>query len=84
VLYLQHGLLDSSLGWVSSGVVGSQAFAAYDQGYDVFLGNFRGLASREHVNKHISAQRCAVQFNFSVVTSSLAVYSFCCWCSIGV
>ncbi|CAK9234233.1 unnamed protein product [Sphagnum troendelagicum] len=57
VLYLQHGLLDSSLGWVSSGVVGSQAFAAYDQGYDVFLGNFRGLASREHVNKHISAQR---------------------------
>jgi pimeloyl-ACP methyl ester carboxylesterase len=61
VLYLQHGLLDSSLGWVSSGVVGSQAFAAYDQGYDVFLGNFRGLASREHVDKHISAQRCAVQ-----------------------
>jgi len=57
VLYLQHGLLDSSLGWVSSGVVGSQAFAAYDQGYDVFLGNFRGLASREHVDKHISAQR---------------------------
>jgi hypothetical protein len=39
----------------------------YFAGYDVFLGNFRGLASREHVNKHISAQRCAVQFNFSVV-----------------
>lgn len=57
VLYLQHGLLDSSLGWVSNGVVGSQAFAAHDQGYDVFLGNFRGLASREHVDKNISAQR---------------------------
>ncbi|KAG0555360.1 hypothetical protein KC19_12G163800 [Ceratodon purpureus] len=55
-LYLQHGLLDSSLGWVSNGVVGSQAFAAYDQGYDVFLGNFRGLASREHVNRSISAR----------------------------
>ncbi|KAL2635488.1 hypothetical protein R1flu_006967 [Riccia fluitans] len=57
VVYLQHGILDSSLGWVSNGVVGSQAFAAYDQGYDVFLGNFRGLVSREHVNKHISSQR---------------------------
>ncbi|BBN05774.1 lysosomal acid lipase/cholesteryl ester hydrolase [Marchantia polymorpha subsp. ruderalis] len=57
VLYLQHGILDSSLGWVSNGVVGSQAFAAYDQGYDVFLGNFRGLVSREHVNKNISSQR---------------------------
>ena len=31
VVLLQHGLLDSSLGWVSNGVVGSQAFAAYDQ-----------------------------------------------------
>uniref|UniRef100_A0A7I4ED24 Partial AB-hydrolase lipase domain-containing protein n=1 Tax=Physcomitrium patens TaxID=3218 RepID=A0A7I4ED24_PHYPA len=57
VLYLQHGILDSSLGWVSNGVVGSQAFAAYDQGYDVFLGNFRGLASREHVDPNISARR---------------------------
>lgn len=57
VLYLQHGLLDSSLGWVSNGVVGSQAFAAHDQGYDVFLGNFRGLASQEHVDKSISSRR---------------------------
>lgn len=56
VLYLQHGMLDSSLGWVSNGVVGSQAFAAYDQGYDVFLGNLRGLASREHVNPNMSAR----------------------------
>ncbi|EFJ12557.1 hypothetical protein SELMODRAFT_123829, partial [Selaginella moellendorffii] len=57
VVYLQHGMFDSSLGWVSNGVVGSQAFAAYDHGYDVFLGNFRGLVSREHVNKHISSER---------------------------
>ncbi|KAG0621286.1 hypothetical protein M758_3G008100 [Ceratodon purpureus] len=57
VLYLQHGLLDSSLGWVSNGVVGSQAFAAFDQGYDVFLGNLRGLVSREHVDPNISARR---------------------------
>ncbi|KAG5041690.1 hypothetical protein AAZX31_05G217500 [Glycine max] len=55
-VYLQHGVFDSSMGWVSNGVVGSPAFAAYDQGYDVFLGNFRGLISREHVNKNISSR----------------------------
>eukprot|EP00249_Psilotum_nudum_P016178 c25698_g1_i1 orf=197-2302(+) len=57
VLYMQHGLLGSSLCWVSNGVVGSEAFAAYDQGYDVFLGNFRGFASREHTDEHISKKR---------------------------
>ncbi|CAI0450646.1 unnamed protein product [Linum tenue] len=56
-VYLQHGVLDSSMGWVSNGVVGSPAFAAYDQGFDVFLGNFRGLVSREHVNKKISSHK---------------------------
>ncbi|KEH27074.1 gastric triacylglycerol lipase isoform X2 [Medicago truncatula] len=56
-LFLQHGVFDSSMGWVSNGVVGSPAFAAYDQGYDVYLGNFRGLVSREHVNKNISSRQ---------------------------
>ncbi|XP_062116967.1 uncharacterized protein LOC133830881 isoform X2 [Humulus lupulus] len=56
-VYLQHGILDSSMGWVSNGVVGSPAFAAFDQGYDVFLGNFRGLVSREHVDKNISLRQ---------------------------
>ncbi|XAR63892.1 Triacylglycerol lipase [Bertholletia excelsa] len=57
VVYLQHGILDSSMGWVSNGVVGSPAFAAFDQGYDVFLGNFRGLVSREHIDKNISSKQ---------------------------
>ncbi|CAN4086732.1 unnamed protein product [Withania somnifera] len=57
VVYLQHGVFDSSMGWVSNGVVGSPAFAAYDQGYDVFLGNFRGLVSRGHVDKNISSRQ---------------------------
>ncbi|XP_042015836.1 uncharacterized protein LOC121763818 isoform X1 [Salvia splendens] len=57
VVYLQHGILDSSMGWVSNGVVGSPAFAAFDQGYDVFLGNFRGLVSREHINTKISSRQ---------------------------
>ncbi|XP_021292080.1 lipase member N-like isoform X2 [Herrania umbratica] len=56
-VYLQHGVLDSSMGWVSNGIVGSPAFAAFDQGYDVFLGNFRGLVSREHVDKNISSRQ---------------------------
>ncbi|XP_010695732.2 uncharacterized protein LOC104908335 isoform X1 [Beta vulgaris subsp. vulgaris] len=56
-VYLQHGVLDSSMGWVCNGVVGSPAFAAFDQGYDVFLGNFRGLVSREHVDRNISSRQ---------------------------
>lgn len=56
-VYLQHGILDSSMGWVSNGIVGSPAFAAYDQGFDVFLGNFRGLVSREHVDKKITSRQ---------------------------
>ncbi|XP_078153224.1 uncharacterized protein LOC144548438 [Carex rostrata] len=56
VVFLQHGILDSSMGWISNGVVGSPAFAAHDQGYDVFLGNLRGLVSREHVDKNISSR----------------------------
>jgi pimeloyl-ACP methyl ester carboxylesterase len=55
-VYLQHGVFDSSMGWVSNGIVGSPAFAAYDQGYDVYLGNFRGLVSRDHINKNISSR----------------------------
>nr|GEX01985.1 AB-hydrolase lipase domain, alpha/beta hydrolase fold protein [Tanacetum cinerariifolium] len=56
-VYLQHGVFDSSMCWVSNGIVGSPAFAAYDHGYDVFLGNFRGLVSREHVDKRISSRQ---------------------------
>lgn len=29
----------------------------YFTGYDVFLGNFRGLVSREHIEKKISSQK---------------------------
>ena len=36
-----HGILDTSLGWVANGVAGSNAFAAYDDGFDVWLGNSR-------------------------------------------
>lgn len=41
VVFFQHGVLDTSLGWVSRTTGGSVAFAAYDDGYDVWLGNTR-------------------------------------------
>ncbi|XP_051115761.1 uncharacterized protein LOC127240936 isoform X2 [Andrographis paniculata] len=63
VVFLQHGILDSSMGWVSNGVIGSPAFAAFDQGYDVYLGNFRGLVSREHINKNMSSRQ---YWNYSI------------------
>jgi hypothetical protein len=43
-----HGILDTSMGWVSNGVTGSQAFAAFDQGFDVWLGNSRANPPRVH------------------------------------
>ncbi|KAK2080877.1 hypothetical protein QBZ16_000731 [Prototheca wickerhamii] len=46
VVLFVHGVLDTSLGWVANGAVGSQAFAAYDAGYDVWLGNSRSNAPR--------------------------------------
>ncbi len=46
VVFFMHGILDTSLTWVSSGVTGSQAFAAWDQGFDVWLGNSRSNPPR--------------------------------------
>ncbi|KAL4539401.1 hypothetical protein Ndes2437B_g02221 [Nannochloris sp. 'desiccata'] len=50
VVFFMHGILDTSLGWVSNGTQGSQAFAAYDRGADVFLGNCRANPPRAHVD----------------------------------
>lgn len=35
------GVLDTSLTWVAGGITGSQAFAAWDRGFDVWLGSSR-------------------------------------------
>lgn len=43
-----HGVLDTSLGWVSNGSTGSQAFAASELGFDVWLGNSRANPPRAH------------------------------------
>eukprot|EP00887_Chlorella_sp_A99_P006357 scaffold3.g6357.t1 len=51
VAFFQHGVLDTSLGWVANGSVGSSAFAAYDSGFDVWLANSRANAPRLHTDK---------------------------------
>ncbi len=49
VVFFQHGVLDTSLSWVCNGPGGSQAFAAYDAGADVWLGNCRSNPPRKLV-----------------------------------
>eukprot|EP00775_Hariotina_reticulata_P003459 gene3459-3730_t len=63
VAFFQHGILDTSLTWVSSGVTGSQAFAAWDQGFDVWLGSSRSNPPR--LAKDHSKQGLAY-FSFSL------------------
>ena len=49
VVFFMHGILDTSIGWVANGVTGSQAFAAYDAGFDVWLGNSRANPPIDHI-----------------------------------
>lgn len=56
-VFFQHGILDTSLGWVCSGVTDSLAFSAWDQGYDVWLGNSRSNPPRHHNDPNISTDQ---------------------------
>ena len=42
-----HGVLDSSQTWVVHGRDKSTAYLAHRAGFDVFLGNFRGIWPRK-------------------------------------
>lgn len=55
VMFLQHGVMDSSYSFIANGASDGLAFRAFDKGYDVFMGNFRGTSSLKHVHPEISA-----------------------------
>ncbi|KAI3435938.1 hypothetical protein D9Q98_001996 [Chlorella vulgaris] len=57
VVFFQHGVLDTSMGWVANGIQGSQAFAAWDQGHDVWLGNARSNPPRMHADPALRGSR---------------------------
>ena len=59
MVFFQHGILDTSLGWVSNGIVGSQAFAAWDAGFDVFLGNSRSNPPLAHAGSSCLLGGCS-------------------------
>ena len=49
-------LQDSSYSFIANGASDGLAFRAFDKGYDVFMGNFRGTSSLKHVQPDISAK----------------------------
>lgn len=57
VVLFQHGVLDTSLGWVARGTGGSAAFAGYDAGFDVWLANTRANPPRMHIDKRCRGGR---------------------------
>ncbi len=50
VVFMMHGVLDTSLGWVAGGTGGSAALEAYDAGFDVWLANTRSNPPRLNTN----------------------------------
>ena len=49
VIYFQHGVIDNSLTWVVHGPTDSLGYQAHEAGFDVFMGNFRGVYPRKMV-----------------------------------
>jgi pimeloyl-ACP methyl ester carboxylesterase len=50
VVFMMHGVLDTSLGWVVGGTGSSAALEAYDAGFDIWLANTRSNPPRLNTN----------------------------------
>lgn len=69
IIYFQHGVVDNSFAWFGhvEGEAGSAlAFRAFDQGYDVFVGTFRGCEGSTRHMKSDSDFSSSQYWNFSV------------------
>ncbi len=88
VVMFQHGLLDSPAAWVSNGHIFSLAYRAYQCGYDVFLGTYRGTGdddvfgsggsggSESQRRRHVTLSRSDSEYwNFSVDDHGLDVFA---------
>jgi hypothetical protein len=47
VVFLQHGIFDTCWTWIIHGPGESLGFETRDSGYDVFMGNYRGIYPRK-------------------------------------
>ena len=54
VVYLQHGLVDSSDTFITNYENKAMAFVLANKGYDVWVGNIRG---NKHSNEHVKFNR---------------------------
>jgi len=50
VAFFQHGIFDNSFAFIANGSAYSIGYRAYEQGFDVFMGNFRGNFPRKHTD----------------------------------
>ena len=56
-VYFQHGWMGSCMNWFMIGE-DSLPFLAYERGFDVWLGNFRGNTfSREHIKYNVYSEQ---------------------------
>eukprot|EP00164_Ancoracysta_twista_P002456 GFYU01003255.1.p1 GENE.GFYU01003255.1~~GFYU01003255.1.p1 ORF type:complete len:478 (-),score=148.59 GFYU01003255.1:64-1344(-) len=53
-VYIQHGVLDTAYSWIAAGPTASLAFRLHDEGYDIWLGNFRGTGHNRHKDENIT------------------------------
>ena len=80
MVFFMHGILDTAMGWVCNGVTGSNAVAAYDAGYDVWLGNSRANPPRLHMGEYMC---CCTNLDLCYMHTLKGVSDVSTGCSVG-